>query len=170
MNIKYCFRSDACIRNMKDIDADAAALELARIHDENGLLTPDGVLEEAKDESNPLHPAFEWDDAVAGKRWRRKQAQELIYSVRVICDNEKPEPVYIHSASCGGYKLAEEVVQRIDLYEEAYRKALTRIGEAEHSLRQLEELSMKYRPEATKSITKAANAMVQLAKIMPQVK
>lgn len=167
MNIKYCFRSESCIRG---IDPEAAAEELARIHNEKGVLTPDDVVSEAEDESNPLHPAFEWDDAAAGRKYRRKQAQELIYSVRIVREDQKQEPVYIHSASCGGYKSAEEVVQRIDLYEEAYRKAVGRIGEAEHSLRQLEELSQKYRPEATKSITKAANAMVQLQKIMPQVR
>lgn len=167
MNIKYCFRDAHCIKN---IDPEAAATELARIYAEKGILTPDDIVSEAKDERNPLHPAFEWDDAAAGKKYRRKQAQELIYSVRVVREDQKQEPVYIHSESSGGYKTAEEIVRNVDLYGEAYRKAVSRIGEAEHSLRQLEELSRKYRPEATKSITKAANAMSQLRRIMPQVK
>lgn len=167
MNIKYCFRSAHCITG---IDPEIAAEELARIHNTNGVLTPDDVLSEAEDESNPLHPAFEWDDAVAGKKYRRRQAQDLIYSIRVVKEDQKEEPVYIHSASSGGYKTAEEVVSRVDLYEEAYRKALARIGEAEHSLRQLEELSRKHRPNATGSITKAANTMLRLQQIMPQVR
>lgn len=167
MNIKYCFRDAHCIKN---IDPESAATELARIYTEKGVLTPDDVVSEAEDENNPLHPAFEWDDAAAGRKYRRRQAQELIYSVRVVREDQKQEPVYIHSESSGGYKPAEEIVRHVDLYREAYRKAVARIGEAEHSLRQLEELSHKYRPEATKSITKAANAMLRLQQIMPQVK
>jgi hypothetical protein len=167
MNIKYCFRPDARIQG---VDPEVAANELARIHTEKGILTPDDVVSEAEDESNPLHPAFEWDDAAAGRKYRRKQAQDLIYSVRIVCEDQKPEPVYMHSASSGGYKSTPEVVRQVDLYDEAYRKAVGRIGEAEQGLRQLEELSQKYRPEATKSITKAANAMGRLKQIMPQAR
>lgn len=166
MNIKYCFRDTSCISG---VDPSEAAEELARIHNEHGVLTPDNVLEVAEDEANPLHPAFEWDDKTAARRYRRKQAQELIYSVRVIREDGKKEPVYIHSQSCGGYKPTEEIVQRIDLYEEAYRKAMTRIGEAEHTLRVLEEIAQRHRPDSVKTITRAANAMLQVQRSMHEV-
>lgn len=58
--------------------------QLQAIYDERGKLTPAIVVEEAADESHPLHGRFEWDDAVAGEAWRREQAHALIRSVRVV--------------------------------------------------------------------------------------
>lgn len=43
-----------------------------------GRLTPKNVVDEARPEDSPLHPEFEWDDAVAAEKWREKQAQLLI--------------------------------------------------------------------------------------------
>ena len=44
----------------------------------NGVYTPDGIVEAARDPANPLHPQFEWDDTVAGHRYRLNQARALI--------------------------------------------------------------------------------------------
>jgi hypothetical protein len=68
--------------------------ELQKIYDQNGRLTPALVVDEARDESHPLHSRFEWDDAAAGEAWRRQQAHELIRSVRVVyreADDKNPE-------------------------------------------------------------------------------
>lgn len=56
---------------------------LQTIYDQRGELTPRLVVDEARDESHPLHPRFEWDDSVAGERYREVQAQQLIRSVRL---------------------------------------------------------------------------------------
>lgn len=166
MNIQYCFRKDARITG---VDPDDAAKELARIHGEHGVLTPETVLAEAEDEDSPLHDAFEWNDQVAAHHYRKGQAQNLIYSVRVIREDAPPEPVYIYSESSGGYLSTQAVVTDASLYEEAYCKALGRIGEAEHSLRQLEELAKRYRPEARTKINRAANAMLQVQRALHEV-
>jgi hypothetical protein len=68
--------------------------QLQAIYNERGKLTPTIVVDEARDESHPLHNRFEWDDAVAGEAWRRQQAHELIRSVRVVykqADEKNPE-------------------------------------------------------------------------------
>lgn len=57
--------------------------ELRAIYDRHGELTPKLVVQEARPESHPLHNRFEWDDSVAGERWREQQAHELIRTVRV---------------------------------------------------------------------------------------
>lgn len=44
----------------------------------DGIITPDGAVEAARDPANPLHPQFEWDDVVAGHRYRLDQARALI--------------------------------------------------------------------------------------------
>ena len=56
---------------------------LQAILDNRGTLTPSVVVEEASDESHPLHSRFKWDDAEAAHSWRLEQAAQLIRSVKV---------------------------------------------------------------------------------------
>lgn len=47
-------------------------------------LTRRSIVERAKPKSSPLHRYFDWDDSVAGRRWRLHQAGNLIISVRTV--------------------------------------------------------------------------------------
>lgn len=59
-------------------------------------ITPDNVVELARNESSCLHVDFDWDDAVAGKKWRHKQAQVLLANLVVeVEEPEKQEPVAV---------------------------------------------------------------------------
>jgi hypothetical protein len=58
--------------------------QLQAIYTEQGKLTPQLVVDTARDDSHPLHDRFEWDDATAGEAYRRVQAQQLIRSVRIV--------------------------------------------------------------------------------------
>lgn len=57
---------------------------LGSIYAAHGELTPAIVVAEARDPEHPLHSRFEWDDAIAGERYREQQARELIRSVRLV--------------------------------------------------------------------------------------
>lgn len=57
--------------------------ELESIYSTDGALTPASVLDRARSESSPLHGLFEWDDTVAGEKFRLVQAQKLITKVKV---------------------------------------------------------------------------------------
>lgn len=57
--------------------------ELNTIYQAHRELTPQLVVEVARDPANPLHDRFEWDDSVAGEKYRLSQARQLIRSVRV---------------------------------------------------------------------------------------
>lgn len=48
-----------------------------------GELTPQAVVDAARDPDHPLHRCFLWDDTEAAERYRQAQARTLIYSVRV---------------------------------------------------------------------------------------
>lgn len=133
----YVFRNGARISG---VDAKTAGDELARIQDQHGELTAPLVVDEARPDDAPLHPAFEWDDQLAAELHRQQQARSLIRSVQVVQSDEPPAPAYLHIQATGSYMPAVDVVRRIDLYEDAYRSACGRIAEAEHSLRQLERL------------------------------
>lgn len=56
---------------------------LQEIYHRHSRLTPDLVLDEARDPAHPLHNRFEWDDSVAGEKYRRTQARELIRTARI---------------------------------------------------------------------------------------
>ena len=51
---------------------------LNAIRDQAGALTPRVVVDAARDPENPLHNRFEWDDSIAGEKYRLGQARELI--------------------------------------------------------------------------------------------
>lgn len=68
--------------------------QLQTIYDSRGHLDPEVVVDVARPKTHPLHSRFEWDDKVAGEAHRRRQAHELIRSVRVIyrdADDLAPE-------------------------------------------------------------------------------
>lgn len=48
-----------------------------------GVLTPEDVLDFARPEDSPLHSYFEWDDSIAGEKYRYRQAAGLITKVKV---------------------------------------------------------------------------------------
>lgn len=57
--------------------------QLLDIRDAYGKLTPDNVVHASMPPSAPLHHHFDWDDSIAGPKWRRHQAHELIRAVRI---------------------------------------------------------------------------------------
>lgn len=59
----------------------------------DGRLTPDVVVEDARDKNSPLHPNFEWDDKRAATEHRRETARRLIGSLVVVEIAAKPVEV-----------------------------------------------------------------------------
>lgn len=57
--------------------------QLQTIYDENGRLTPAIVVDVARDPAHPLHSKFEWDDKIAGEKYRMEQARDLIRTVKI---------------------------------------------------------------------------------------
>jgi hypothetical protein len=57
---------------------------LEGIYHQLGTLTPQNVVDTARDPSHPLHSRFEWDDSTAAEEYRKVQAAQLIRSVRVV--------------------------------------------------------------------------------------
>lgn len=66
-----------------------ALTDIYRRHD---ALTPPIVVEEARPAESPLHGHFEWDDSVAGEKYRYVQAAELIRSVKVVSGRDPDGP------------------------------------------------------------------------------
>jgi len=89
-----------------------------------------------------LHPAFEWDDAIAGEEWRNHQSRHVIKSIRVVSEEgSEPTTVYVNVKTDEGrrsYQPVEVVVQHVDQYASAVMELQARINSATRALKELE--------------------------------
>lgn len=150
------------------VSADVAGRELDRINRLHGKVTSAAVVDEARPDDAPLHPAFEWDDAKAAERFRLNQASTLIRAVVVV-----PEPVAGHSEHRAYvltqtaedpkpvYVKAEEVVQNPGLFADALGRLERLLSQARHSVDELRGLaeSAGTEPERMARIALAARAL-----------
>ncbi len=76
-----------------------ARLELQKLADA-GNLTPRATVDAARDPANPLHEQFEWDNGIAGEKFREQQARSLIRTVKLVITTEertyRNSPGWIH--------------------------------------------------------------------------
>lgn len=59
------------------------AQQLQSIYNENGTITPQLVVDTARDDAHPLHKHFQWDDSIAGELYRCNQAGQMIRRVTI---------------------------------------------------------------------------------------
>lgn len=89
-----------------------------------GILQVDAVLDEAKDESSPLHGHFEWDDSVAAEAHRRYQARVLIQRCKITVVESEPTTIRAFVSlqsdreAGGGYRMTTKVMDDAALREE----------------------------------------------------
>ena len=62
-------------------DAQQIGEAVERIGDQ---VTPDDVVDAARDTASPLHHLFEWDDTLAAVRWRRQEARNVLNHLAVV--------------------------------------------------------------------------------------
>lgn len=85
---------------LKDANTVGERLEMLRKQHGNEL-TPEIVLDDAKNSNSPLHSHFEWSDTAAAHQWRLRQAGNLIRTVvAVYKEKDSSEPIqtraYVH--------------------------------------------------------------------------
>lgn len=137
---KYVFRSTLGF-NADGVDPQAVGESIAELS-EREAVTPRNIVDEAKDDVSPLHPAFEWDDTVAADEHRLGQARSLVRAVYVIPEPEQPpQPVYyrIVEDKEARYEKAEAVFKNVDLIECARETLLRELKSAERSLNEFED-------------------------------
>ena len=136
MSTEYVFRIDDAEQEL-GVDAQTAGSELDRIRRRDGTLRPDVVVDEARPEEAPLHPAFEWRDQVAAEQWREHQASTLIKVVRVV----PSAPVEPRVASVRPVtQAAAAVVQR---YDPLAREVMEAVGAVVEARRKVQELKLR---------------------------
>lgn len=163
-------------RGLKEFDEDAitaqdAGDELTRIQADRGRLTPESVVDESRPDDAPLHPAFEWNDSVAGERYRHIQARDLIKTVEVIQpakDGPRPEPAYVNvSRKAAEYQPMVQAVKSPQMFQSAFMQACERLAAAERAMENLQQVAKRERPDAFKRCGEAVYVLRQLRSRLP---
>jgi hypothetical protein len=138
MTAAYNLRDGFALNGNKD-EIGARLDELA---DEKGNLTPEDVLEDAEDESSPLHDCFEWDDTEAAHQYRLQQARYVIRAFEVVYkDKEDDEIVVVKFVNTGDRTNSEPYRDVFKLMsDKQHRERYVRMV-----LRKLKVLRMRYR-------------------------
>lgn len=76
------------VRSIFKADASKVADEIGY-----GKVTPQEVLDKARDENTELHKCFEWDDSVAAEKYRLRQASDIIRNLVFVRKEKKDEPI-----------------------------------------------------------------------------
>ncbi len=112
-----------------------------------GTITPERVVEAARDPKSPLHSRFCWDDTEAAHQWRLQQARQLIrVCVSVLPGTTVNERVFVSLArdaykEGGGYRVTAEVLSDAELREEMLAEALKELDIFKQKYSRLSELS-----------------------------
>lgn len=125
------------------------ASELARIREEAGALTAEGVFEASIPDDAALHGEFEWNGQKAIRELGLIRARSIIRSVvvRQVEEDAPPHRVYTHIMSetpaqrSGVYEPMTVVVQTPDLYERALTNLQRKFDAAAESLEELRALA-----------------------------
>lgn len=124
-------------------DANEVGRELEKIEN----LTPENVVDVARNENNVMHDMFEWDDSIAGEKYRKTQASRILAAiqVKIIVDNEPNKQVraFVTTKRDSNFKPIEKVVKNVDQYalllDKAYRE-LNYIKIKYENLKEIQEL------------------------------
>lgn len=164
----YLFRDSFRRFNDQSITPETAGKELERIHKEHGTLRAHNVVEEARPDEAPLHPAFEWNDPVAAELYRCEQARSLIKTVQVVRSNETdPEPVYVNvSTKESAYEPMAKVVNTPDMFEIAFSQACARVSGAERALAELQQVARRERRPEADRYQRAERLLGQVRNVM----
>ena len=112
------------------VDAQVAgdAIEALRVR-AGGQISPAQVVDAARSERSPLHPAFEWDNTVAATRHREDQARHLIGALVVVVSpagepREMRAFVSITQDRGTGYTALQTAMSDSDLRQQVVARAL----------------------------------------------
>lgn len=119
--MKYCWKSVGFTAN-----ADKVGEELERIESREEL-TREAVLEYAKDKKSELNKCFEWDDSIAGEKYRLQQASFVLSSISIVVSEEPKKAtrmyVTIKNEDKKTYKNIVSVLENEDEYKQLLDKA-----------------------------------------------
>ena len=112
----------------KDVDPQKVAGEILSISDADGRVTPEDMVNAARNGCEELHKCFEWDDAVAGEKYREFQARQILHNLVIdykdeVKKNEVETRFFYSTGYSEGYKPLEIILRNEDEYEKLLEMA-----------------------------------------------
>lgn len=138
-------------------------LEEIRRESEDGRLTPEAVVERAKDRRSELHSMFEWDDKRAAERFRLSQARTIIHSIRVLKNTggaQQVQRLYVHVRKDESAERGYVTIRQASSDEELARQVRVRATQDLRGwLSRYEELTDRIPSEAFERVRGAVEAL-----------
>ena len=106
-------------------------------------ITPEEVLEKARDKNSELHKCFEWNDSIAAEKYRLQQAGNVIRMLVYESEKKDVEPVRLYSLTTEQrtYQPTKSFLVQEDEYQGLLRRALAELEAFKkkyHTLTELE--------------------------------
>lgn len=116
-----------------------------KVYEEIGedKVTPEQVLEKAKDENTELHKCFDWDDTSAANKYRLHQARQIIQSFVIVREKEEQPKVraYQITTETSVYQPTRLFLQQPDEYKAILERAKGELKAFRQRYKQLQELT-----------------------------
>lgn len=143
--------------------------ELQSISAQHGQVTPEIVVEQARDEDSALHRCFQWDDSIAANEYRKGQARQVIRSIRVINESTgEQSPAFVHVTYDDEKRYVETgvAVKDDDLWSNVIRTAASDLKAME---RRLDDLKAVESAERRNSLNPLRSQISQAASTAQQL-
>lgn len=108
--------------------------------------TPSDIVQKAKDENSEMHSCFEWDDSIAGEKYRESQARNML-RLLVITKEDKGETkktnirvVVSTGKRDNTYTPTKLIVKKQDEYEALLERAMSELRAFKQKYSTLSEL------------------------------
>jgi hypothetical protein len=142
--IKYVFRDKPnTLKGNPDAQKIGEALDKIK-RNTNGRCNSKTFLKAAHDKSCHLHRYLEWDDKVAGEKFRLSQIREIVSLINIVDsrDEDKTLPAFVSIIDKGhrGYYPIREVLNSAHLQDAALRQAEADFASYERRLEQFGEI------------------------------
>ena len=136
------------IKGIYKADADKVYNEISALSE----VTPEKVLEKAKNKRSELHRCFCWDDSEAAHRYRLQQARGIIQMLVVTprAEEEQPTRIFQISSEKNVYQENTFFIQNQDEYQillkralaelDAFKRRYATLSELENVMRAINEL------------------------------
>lgn len=111
--------------DIKGVDANDALKLFKEIEEENGYISPAMVVERSKEKGALLHDQFEWDDEIAGGKYREIQARGIMRNLIVSIEGNNMSSntrglVHVQK----GYNSVDRVIKVPETRELLFKKAI----------------------------------------------
>lgn len=110
-----------------------------------GKVTPQEVLEKARDENSELHKCFEWNDSIAAEKYRLQQAGNVLRMLVFTPKSEEQPPLRIFhiTEEKNVYQPTKMFLKNEDEYQSLLKRAISELNafkQKYHTLSELEEI------------------------------